>query len=32
MNVLTHIFAAMIGGTIGVVALALLIAGDDDER
>ncbi len=31
MSVLTHILAFMIGGTVGVTALAILMAGKDDE-
>lgn len=30
MSVLTHIMAFMIGGTVGITALALLMAGRDD--
>lgn len=31
MSVLTHIMAFMIGGTVGVTALAILMAGRDDR-
>lgn len=31
MTVLTHIMAFMIGGTVGVTALAILMAGRDDR-
>ena len=30
MQVLTHIMAFMIGGTVGITALAILMAGRDD--
>lgn len=30
MSVLTHVMAFMIGGTVGVTALAILMAGRDD--
>ncbi len=29
MSKMTHLLAAMVGGTIGVVAMALLVAGRD---
>ena len=31
MSVLTHVMAFMIGGTVGITALAILMAGKDDE-
>ena len=31
MQVLTHVMAFMIGGTVGITALALLMAGRDDR-
>lgn len=31
MTVLTHVMAFMIGGTVGITALALLMAGSDDR-
>lgn len=31
MSVLTHIMAFMIGGTVGITALAILMAGRDDR-
>ena len=31
MTILTHILAAMVGGAIGVLAMALLIGGNDDR-
>ena len=31
MQVLTHVLAFMLGGTVGITALAILIAGRDDE-
>lgn len=31
MTVLTHFMAFMIGGTVGITALALLMAGRDDR-
>ena len=31
MSVLTHILAFMIGGTVGITALAILMAGRDDR-
>ena len=31
MSVVTHIIAAIVGGTLGVMAMALLVAGGDDE-
>lgn len=31
MSVVTHLLAAMVGGTVGVIAMAILIAGRDDE-
>ena len=31
MQVLTHVMAFMIGGTVGVTALAILMAGRDDR-
>lgn len=30
MSVLTHIIAAMVGGAVGVMAMAVLIVGRDD--
>jgi hypothetical protein len=30
MSVLTHILAAMVGGAVGVVAMAVLIVGRDE--
>ena len=30
MQVLTHVMAFMLGGTVGITALALLMAGRDD--
>ena len=30
MTVLTHVMAFMIGGTVGITALAILMAGRDD--
>lgn len=30
MSVLTHVMAFMLGGTVGITALALLMAGRDD--
>ncbi len=31
MSVLTHVMAFMIGGTVGVTALAILMAGRDEK-
>lgn len=31
MSVVTHIIAASIGATLGVLAMALLVAGKDDR-
>lgn len=31
MQVLTHVMAFMIGGIVGITALALLMAGKDDR-
>lgn len=31
MSVVTHILAFMLGGTVGITALALLMAGRDDR-
>lgn len=31
MQVLTHVMAFMIGGTVGITALAILMAGRDDD-
>lgn len=31
MQVLTHVMAFMIGGTVGITALALLMAGRDEK-
>ena len=31
MSVVTHIIAAIVGGTLGVMAMALLVVGGDDE-
>ena len=30
MNIITHLLAAMLGGTVGVVAMALLVAGREE--
>jgi len=30
MSVITHLIAAMVGGTVGVLAMALLVAGRDE--
>lgn len=30
MSVLTHVMAFMIGGTVGITAMAILMAGKDD--
>ena len=30
MTVLTHVMAFMLGGTVGITALAILMAGRDD--
>jgi hypothetical protein len=30
MSVLTHVIAAMVGGAVGVMAMAVLIVGSDD--
>ena len=29
MHVISHVVAAMIGGTVGIIAMALLVAGSD---
>lgn len=29
MSVLTHLIAMMIGGTVGVLSMAFIVAGDD---
>ena len=31
MSVLTHVIAAMVGGTVGVMAMAVLIVGGDSD-
>lgn len=31
MSVVTHVLAFMLGGTVGITALALLMAGRDEE-
>ena len=31
MSIFTHLLAAMLGGTVGIVAMALLVAGRDDD-
>lgn len=31
MSVVTHVLAFMIGGTVGITALAILMAGRDDR-
>lgn len=31
MNIITHLIAAVIGGTFGVMAMALLVVGSDGE-
>lgn len=31
MNIITHLIAAVIGGTVGIMAMALLVVGGDDE-
>ena len=31
MNIITHLIAAVIGGTVGIVAMALLVVGSDGE-
>lgn len=31
MTVFTHLLAAMVGGSIGVMAMALLIVGSDED-
>lgn len=30
-SIITHFLTAMLGGTFGVIAMAVLIAGKDDE-
>lgn len=30
MNIITHLIAAVIGGTVGIMAMALLVVGSDD--
>lgn len=30
MNIITHLIAAVIGGTVGIMAMALLVVGGDD--
>lgn len=31
MSIITHLIAAVIGGTVGVLAMALLVVGSDGE-
>ena len=31
MNIITHLIAAVIGGTLGIVAMALLVVGGGEE-
>lgn len=31
MNIITHLIAAVIGGTLGIMAMALLVVGSDGE-
>lgn len=31
MNIITHLIAAVIGGTVGIMAMALLVVGSDGE-
>ena len=31
MNIITHLIAAVIGGTAGIMAMALLVVGSDGE-
>lgn len=31
LSVLTHTIAACVGGTVGILAMALLVAGGDDD-
>ena len=31
MSVVTHVIAAIVGGTIGIMAMALLVVGGDGE-
>lgn len=31
MNVATHLIAAIIGGVVGVLAMAMMVVGDDDD-
>lgn len=31
MSIVTHLAAALVGGTISAIAMALLIVGDDDR-
>lgn len=31
MNIVTHLIAAVIGGTVGIMAMALLVVGSDGE-
>lgn len=31
MNIITHLIAAAIGGTLGIMAMALLVMGSDGE-
>lgn len=32
MNIITHLIAAVIGGTVGIVAMALLVVGSDGDE
>lgn len=31
MNIITHLIAAVIGGTVGIMVMALLVVGSDGE-
>ena len=31
MNIITHLIAAVIGGTVGIVTMALLVVGGGEE-
>ena len=31
MNIITHLIAAVVGGTLGIMAMALLVVGSDGE-
>ena len=31
MNIITHLIAAVLGGTLGIMAMALLVVGSDDR-